>query len=303
MRPLLIVITGPTASGKTALAVGLARYLSTEVVSADSRQIYHDLPIGTAAPTEDEMGGVRHHLVGILDLDEYYSAARFEEDALATLSDIWKTNDVAVVCGGSMMYVDALVDGIDDMPTVSDATRRYVLDMLDNNGLEAVLAQLKICDPDYYEIVDRANTRRVVHALEICLQSGMPYSTFRKGEPKQRPFDVVKFAIDWPREQLFGRINSRVDDMIASGLEGEARRAFARGEFNSLNTVGYKEMKMLIDGEADLDFVRARIAKNTRVYAKKQLTWLRRKNDVTWLDPSDARAEAIAAVEAIREAE
>ncbi len=303
MRPLLIVITGPTASGKTALAVGLARYLSTEVVSADSRQIYHDLPIGTAAPTEDEMGGVRHHLVGILDLDEYYSAARFEEDALATLSDIWKTNDVAVVCGGSMMYVDALVDGIDDMPTVSDATRRYVLDMLDNNGLEAVLAQLKICDPDYYEIVDRANTRRVVHALEICLQSGMPYSTFRKGEPKQRPFDVVKFAIDWPREQLFGRINSRVDDMIASGLEGEARRAFARGEFNSLNTVGYKEMKMLIDGEADLDFVRARIAKNTRVYAKKQLTWLRRKNDVTWLDPSDALAEAIAAVEAIREAE
>ena len=201
------------------------------------------------------------------------------------------------------MYVDALVDGIDDMPTVSDATRRYVLDMLDNNGLEAVLAQLKICDPDYYEIVDRANTRRVVHALEICLQSGMPYSTFRKGEPKQRPFDVVKFAIDWPREQLFGRINSRVDDMIASGLEGEARRAFARGEFNSLNTVGYKEMKMLIDGEADLDFVRARIAKNTRVYAKKQLTWLRRKNDVTWLDPSDALAEAIAAVEAIREAE
>ena len=303
MRPLLIVITGPTASGKTALAVGLARYLSTEVVSADSRQIYHDLPIGTAAPTEDEMGGVRHHLVGILDLDEYYSAARFEEDALATLSDIWKTNDVAVVCGGSMMYVDAVVDGIDDMPTVSDATRRYVLDMLDNNGLEAVLAQLKICDPDYYEIVDRANTRRVVHALEICLQSGMPYSTFRKGEPKQRPFDVVKFAIDWPREQLFGRINSRVDDMIASGLEGEARRAFARGEFNSLNTVGYKEMKMLIDGEADLDFVRARIAKNTRVYAKKQLTWLRRKNDVTWLDPSDALAEAIAAVEAIREAE
>ena len=228
MRPLLIVITGPTASGKTALAVGLARYLSTEVVSADSRQIYHDLPIGTAAPTEDEMGGVRHHLVGILDLDEYYSAARFEEDALATLSDIWKTNDVAVVCGGSMMYVDALVDGIDDMPTVSDATRRYVLDMLDNNGLEAVLAQLKICDPDYYEIVDRANTRRVVHALEICLQSGMPYSTFRKGEPKQRPFDVVKFAIDWPREQLFGRINSRVDDMIASGLEGEARRALDR---------------------------------------------------------------------------
>ncbi len=303
MRPLLIVVTGPTASGKTALAVGLARYLSTEVVSADSRQIYHDLPIGTAAPTEDEMGGVRHHLVGILDLDEYYSAARFEEDALATLSDIWKTNDVAVVCGGSMMYVDALVDGIDDMPTVSDATRRYVLDMLDNNGLEAVLAQLKICDPDYYEIVDRANTRRVVHALEICLQSGMPYSTFRKGKPKQRPFDVVKFAIDWPREQLFGRINSRVDDMIASGLEAEARRAFARGEFNSLNTVGYKEMKMLIDGEADLDFVRARIAKNTRVYAKKQLTWLRRKNDVTWLDPSDALAEAIAAVEAIREAE
>ena len=209
--------------------------------------------------------------MGVLDLDEYYSAARFEEDALAILKDIWARNRVAVVCGGSMMYVDALTRGIDDMPTVSQSTRAYVLSLLDSHGLEGVLAQLQIVDPDYYALVDKANTRRVVHALEVSLRAGVPYSTLRTGKAKERDFDVIKIAIDRPREELFDRINRRVDAMIEAGLADEARAAFARGDYNSLNTVGYKEMRWYLDGEADLDFVRARIAKNTRVYAKNNL--------------------------------
>lgn len=280
---LLVVITGPTASGKTSLAISLAERYGTEIVSADSRQIYKDLPIGTAAPTAEEQARAYHHLVGVFSLDEYYSAARFEEDALGILGAIWEKRPVAIVCGGSMMYVDALVNGIDDMPTVDDGTRHYVLDMLSHHGLEGVLAQLRIVDPVYYGQVDKANTRRVVHALEVSLQAGRPYSTFRTGERRHRDFAVVKFAIDRPREELFGRINARVADMISAGLEEEARRALAKGSFNSLNTVGYKEMAAYFSGEMERDTAIARIAKNTRVYAKKQLTWLRRDPDVIWL--------------------
>lgn len=283
MKPLALIVTGPTASGKTGMAIELARHFNTEIVSADSRQIFKDIPIGTAAPTEEERSRAVHHLVGILPLDAYYSAARFETEALALLREIWKKSPVAIVCGGSMMYVDALTDGIDEMPDVSAGTRSYVLSLLNNNGLEAVLAQLRICDPDYYAQVDRANTRRIVHALEICLEAGVPYSTFRTGEKKERDFDILKIAIDMPRDQLFARINARVDAMIASGLEDEARRAFAKGNFNSLNTVGYKELRAYFDGIMDRDTAIARIAKNTRVYAKKQLTWLKKDQSVHWV--------------------
>ena len=242
-KPLLVVVTGPTASGKTSLAIELACCYGTEIISADSRQIFKDLPIGTAAPSPEERSRAFHHLVGILDLDGYYSAARFEEDALGILNTIFATRDIAIVCGGSMMYVDALTRGFDDMPRVSDATRNYVLSLLETQGTEAVLAQLEIVDPAYFAEVDRANTRRVVHALEISLEAGVPYSTLRKGQRRERPFRTLKLAVDWPREELFDRINRRVDAMIADGLEEEARRAFAVGDFNSLNTVGYKEMK------------------------------------------------------------
>lgn len=279
----LIVVTGPTASGKTSLAIELAERYGTEIVSADSRQIYRDLPIGTAAPTAEEQSRVKHHLVGFLGLEEYYSAARFEEDALAILEKIWQKSPVAIVCGGSMMYVDALVKGIDDMPTVSDATRNYVLDMLEHHGLAGVLAQLEICDPVYYAEVDKANTRRVVHGLEICLEAGMPYSGFRTGRGKERDFSTLKVAIERPREELFARINARVEAMMQAGLEDEARRAFAQGNFNSLNTVGYKEMAAYFRGEMDYATAVARIAKNTRVYAKKQLTWLKKDPQVSWI--------------------
>lgn len=295
---VLAIVTGPTASGKTGLAIRLARHFGTDVISADSRQMFRDIPIGTAAPGPEEQALARHHFVGTLPLDAYYSAARFETDVLALLPSLWRRSPVAVMCGGSMMYVDAVVRGIDEMPAVSDSTRTYVLNMLDQQGLEGVLAQLRICDPVYWEQVDRANTRRVVHALEICLEAGVPYSSLRKGSVARRDFRIVKMMIDRPREELFDRINRRVDLMIEQGLEAEARAALARGDFNSLNTVGYKELAAYFRGDMDRATAIARIAKNTRVYAKKQLTWLAKDPTVIRLDPATAFESALAAIEA-----
>ncbi len=295
---VLAIVTGPTASGKTGLAIRLARHFATDVISADSRQMFRDIPIGTAAPGPEEQALARHHFVGTLPLDAYYSAARFETDVLALLPSLWRRSPVALMCGGSMMYVDAVVRGIDEMPTVSDSTRTYVLNMLDQQGLEGMLAQLRICDPVYWEQVDRANTRRVVHALEICLEAGVPYSSLRKGSVARRDFRIVKMMIDRPREELFDRINRRVDLMMAQGLEAEARAALAQGDFNSLNTVGYKEMAAYFRGDMDRATAIARIAKNTRVYAKKQLTWLARDPTVIRLDPATAFESALTAIEA-----
>ncbi len=297
----LVVVTGPTASGKTDLAISIARHFACDIISADSRQIYRDIPIGTAAPSPEERRRAVHHFVGFLGLEEYYSAARFESDVMALLPSMWEKSAVAVMCGGSMMYVDAVVRGIDDMPTVDDRTRAYVAALYRDHGLDGICAQLEIVDPHYYARVDRRNPRRLLHALEVSLQAGRPYSSFCTGEARQRDFRVVKLAIDYPREQLFERINSRVERMMDAGFVEEARAAFAvAGNANSLNTVGYKELKKYIDGEWDLATAVARIAKNTRVYAKKQLTWLRRDNDVHWLDPSaDLFPQALAVIKKI----
>lgn len=299
---VLAIVTGPTASGKTGLAIRLARHFGTDVISADSRQMFRDIPIGTAAPGPEEQALARHHFVGTLPLDAYYSAACFETDVLALLPSLWRRSPVALMCGGSMMYVDAVVRGIDEMPAVSASTRAYVLNMLDQQGLEGVLAQLRICDPAYWEQVDRANTRRVVHALEICLEAGVPYSALRKGSVARRDFRIVKMMIDRPREELFDRINRRVDLMMAQGLEAEARAALAQGDFNSLNTVGYKEMAAYFRGDMDRATAIARIAKNTRVYAKKQLTWLARDPTVIRLNPATAFEGALAAIAAAADA-
>ncbi len=296
-KPILAVVTGPTASGKTELAIRLAEHYDTEIISADSRQIFRDLPIGTAAPSAEERSRAFHHLVGTHELDAYYSASLFESDALAILPEIWKKSPVAVVCGGSMMYIDALCRGLDEMPTVSDSTRAYVLSMLENHGLEGVLAQLEICDHDYWQQVDRSNTRRVIHAVEISLEAGVPYSSLRTDRVTERPFRIMKFAIERSRDELFGRINARVDRMIADGLEDEARRAFSRGNFNSLNTVGYKEMAAYFRGDMDFDTAVARIGKNTRVYAKKQLTWMSRDPEIIRLAPAEAFDEAVKAID------
>lgn len=286
--PTLIVITGPTGSGKSALAMEVATALGCHIISADSRQIYRHIPIGTAAPTPEDMARVPHHFVQTLELDEYYSAARFEEDVTALLPELWKDNDYAVMCGGSMMYVDAVTNGIDALPLISPEVRRQAYSMLENDGIEAVRERLRELDPEYFAQVDLQNHKRVVHALEICLESGVPYSSLRTGSKSERPFRILKFALDMPREELFGRINYRVDRMIAAGLEAEARSVYHLKHLNALNTVGYKEMFAIFDGVMDRPTAIARMAKNTRVYAKKQLTWLRRDPEVVWLDPAAA---------------
>lgn len=284
----LVVVTGATASGKTTTAIALAKKLGCDIISADSRQIYRDIPIITAAPSPDELAAVKHHFIGILPLEAYYSAARFEEDVMALLPELWQQNDYVVMTGGSMMYIDAVTHGIDPIPTVSDEIRRRVKEICDHEGLEAVTAMLGQLDPDYLARVDRANTRRIVHAVEVSLQAGIPYSTMLTGTRQQRDFRVVKLALDLPRETLFARINARVEAMETAGMEAEARKVFHLRHLNSLNTVGFKEMFSYFDGTMDRATALARIAKNTRVYAKKQLTWLRRDPDVRWISPSEA---------------
>lgn len=283
--PRLIVLTGATASGKSDMALELALRLHCEIISADARQIYRDMPIGTAAPSPRQLAAVPHHMVGILPLDHPYSAARYEADVLHLLPDVFsRGRGTAILCGGSQMYIDALTRGIDDLPTISPSTRQRVLSLLHDEGLPALLARLRSLDPEYAALVDPQNTRRVAHALEICLQAGVPYSRLRKGlQPKPRPFSVAKYALDIPRDVLFARINARVDAMMQAGLLEEARRLYPLRHLNALNTVGYKELFSYFDGSLDLPTAVARIAKNTRVYAKKQLTWLRRDPSVTWI--------------------
>lgn len=292
----LIVITGPTASGKSALAIDLALRLGTDIISADSRQIYRGIPISTAVPTEEERKGVRHHLLETLPLDAYYSASEFEQDALGLLDEAFRRGDHAVVCGGSMMYIDALCNGIDDIPTVPPSIREPLMRQWQAYGDGWIIDRLRELDPAHYEKVDRKNIKRVFHAVEICLTAGKPYSSLLTGERKQRPFRTVKICLDGQREELFRRINVRVERMVAAGLEEEARRVYPSRHLNSLNTVGLKEMFMMIDGEMTMEQAVARIQKNTRVYAKKQLTWHKRDMSLVRLDfgsPTDYNIERI----------
>ncbi len=292
-RPKLIVITGPTGSGKTDLSINIARELGCHILSADSRQLYRGLPIGTAAPTPQQLAEVPHHFVGILDLHSYYSAAQYETDALQLLDELWRETPYAVMCGGSMMYVDAVVNGIDQLPTITPEIRSAAYALYHEGGIERVRATLTELDPDYYAIVDRNNHKRMIHAIEITMQAGVPYSSLRTGEKKPREFDVMKLAIDYPREVLFDRINRRVDAMIDAGLEAEAAGVYQYRHLNSLNTVGYKEMFAVIDGTMDRETAIARMAKNTRVYAKKQLTWLKRDPSVRYLSADNAFSQAM----------
>lgn len=283
----LIVITGPTGVGKTATAIGIAQALSAEIISADSRQLYRDIPVVTAAPTAEQLALVPHHFVGTLGLDEYYSAAQFESDVLELLPRLFEKSPYAVMCGGSMLYIDAVCKGIDDIPTISDEVRRRVYAEYEQYGLEYMLNRLKQLDPEHYEVVDRCNYKRVVHAVEICLQAGVPYSRLRTNQAKPRPFRIIKIGLNLPREQLFERINKRVIDMIDGGLLDEARRVYPLRHLNSLNTVGLKELFAYFDGTMDYETAVARIQKNTRVYAKKQLTWYAKDTDMRWFAPGD----------------
>ncbi len=295
----LVIVTGPTGSGKTDLAIDIAESLDTEIVSADSRQIFRGIPIGTAVPSPEQLARVRHHFVETLGLEEYYSAAMYEEEALATLDMIWATRDYAVMCGGSMMYIDAVTKGIDPLPTISAEIRDKALDIYNKGGIPALIDTLRTLDPAYLTDCDLNNHRRLVHAIEISLQAGVPYSSLRSGESKKRPFRVIKMAINHSREALFDRINRRVDAMIEAGLEQEAARVYPLRHLNSLNTVGYKELFAMMDGTMPRETAIPRIAKNTRVYAKKQLLWLSKDPSVILLDP--ARPLLPQAMAAIRE--
>lgn len=293
MSKTLIVITGPTGVGKTATAITLAQHLHCDIINADSRQIYRGIPICTAAPTAEELAAARHHFVAIKDLEESYSAAQFEGDVMELLPSLWRQGDYAVMCGGSMLYVDAVCRGIDQLPDISPEVRSAVKEKLQTHGLASLVEELERLDPQYASTIDRKNTSRVCHGVEICRQAGVPYSSLRTGMAKQRDFRIVKIALNTDREQLFDRINKRVDRMIEAGLEQEARSVYHLRHLNSLNTVGMKEMFALFDGTMDRDTAIQRIKKNTRVYAKKQLTWYHRDPEITWVTPADACATAL----------
>ena len=285
MPKTLIVLLGPTAVGKTSLSLRLARYFDCPIISADSRQLYRDIPIITAAPTAEEQASVPHHFVGMLGLTDYYSAARYEEEVLSLLEQHFQTHDVALLTGGSMMYIDAVCDGIDDIPNVDEHTRALLMERYQQNGLEPLVAELKLLDPEYYEQCDIRNPKRVIHALEICYMTGTTYTSFRVRKKKERPFRILKIGLQREREDLFDRINRRVTQMVEQGALEEVRRVMPFRAENSLNTVGVKELLKVLDGEWEQNFALDRLRKNTRVYAKKQMTWFKKDDTIHWFHP------------------
>lgn len=288
-KPTLLVIIGPTGIGKTDLSLDLAEKYHTCIISADSRQLYADLKIGTASPTPEQLARVTHYFVGTLKLTDYYSAAQYEAEAIKKLEELFQKHSVVVLTGGSMMYVDAVCKGIDDIPTVDKETRQYLMERYEKEGLEPLCAELKLRDPEYYSIADIRNPKRVIHALEICYMTGKTYTSFRTQTQKERPFHIIKIGLQRDREELYKRINQRVDLMIEEGLLEEARKVYPYRNLNSLNTVGYKELFKYFDGEWDLPYAIEKIKQNSRIYSRKQVTWFKRDADITWFHPDQKK--------------
>lgn len=283
----LVVLLGPTGVGKTALSLELAQHLGSEIVSADSRQIYRELPIGTAAPTPAERAAVPHHLVGSRSITEPYSASMYEVEALAVVKALHARGDFALSSGGSMMYIDALTRGIDEMPDVDPEVRSLVWRRYEEEGLEPILEELSVLDPIYYQRVDRYNYKRVLHGYEMCLSTGKPFSSFLKGQERERPWRTIKIGLNRERDELYQRINTRVYAMMEQGLVDEALAVYPQRELNALNTVGYKELFAHFDGSISLDEAIRQIQRNSRIYARKQLTWWRRDASIQWFRPDE----------------
>lgn len=292
----LIVILGPTGVGKTELCLTVAEHLHIPIINADSRQVYAEIPIGTAAPTEEQMRRVPHFFVGTRHLDDYYSASLYEQDVLQLLPRLFQESrsyhpehPVALLTGGSMMYIDAVCKGIDDIPTVDEETRAELKRRLAEEGLEPLAEQLRLLDPEYWTVVDRKNPRRLVHALEICLMTGKPFSSFLTHQTKLRPFRIIRIGLNRDREELYGRINARVVKMIDQGLLDEALAVYPQRHTNALNTVGFKESFEYLDGLVTLDDTILHIQSNTRRYMRKQLTWFKRDADIRWFHPDNVK--------------
>lgn len=283
----LFVIVGPTGVGKTSLCLKVAEHLNTVIINADSRQVFKETPVGTAAPTKDERKSIRHFFVGNLHINEYYNASKYEQDVLKLLNILFKYKDNVIMSGGSMMYVDAVCKGIDDIPSVDDNIRKTLQERFDKEGLSGISKELALLDPDYYAIVDKNNHKRIIHALEICLSTGKPYSSFRKNITKERPFRIIKIGLNMDRQRLYERIDLRVEQMIHDGLIQEALNVYEYKDLNALNTVGYKETFEYLDGLCTLDNAIFRIKSNTHKYCRKQLTWFRRDPNIHWFSPDN----------------
>ena len=282
---ILVILAGPTAVGKTSLSINLAEFFNTEIVSADSRQIYEEMRIGTAVPGTDQLNAIPHHLVRYRSISDYYNASMYEHDALAVLDDIFRKHPLAILTGGTGMYIDAICYGIDELPSADPEIREHLQQRLKKEGIESLRFDLKKLDPDYYGSVDLHNPKRILKALEICLITGKPYSSFLKKKKIARPFKIVKIGLDLPREELFDRINRRVDRMIAEGLVEEARLLYGQKHLNAMKTVGYRELFLHFDGSITLGQAIDLIKRNTRHYARRQLTWFRKYQDMKWFHP------------------
>jgi len=283
----LVVLIGPTGVGKTELSLDLAERLNSPIISCDSRQLYKGIPIGTAAPTQDQLQRVKHYFIGTLELTDYYSASQYEEDALMLISQLHTSHDTLLMTGGSMMYIDAVCKGIDEIPTIDENLRKDLFELYTAEGLDPIRSQLKLLDPIFYNQVDLKNHKRVIHALEVCLMTGKPYSSLRTGTKKERPFNIIKIGLTRDREELYERINRRVDEMIKNGLLEEARKVHPLKSLNSLNTVGYKELFQHFDGNCSLDFAIEKIKQNSRIYSRKQMTWFKKDEEIAWFSPSE----------------
>lgn len=285
----LVVITGPTASGKTDIAISIARWFNTEIISADSRQFYKEIPIGTAAPLPSQLKLVKHHFVGHLSIHDQYNVSKYQSEVLSLLEKLWERNNVVVMAGGSGLYINAVCNGIDELPDPDTLLRKQLENTFHEKGIAALQEQLKILDPEFYNQVDLKNPKRLMRAIEVCLQTGKKYSSLRKNRPQPRNFNILKIGLELPRNELFERINMRTGKMINAGWLQEAENVFPWRHLNALNTVGYKELFDYLQGKTDLDFAIEKIKTNTRRYAKRQITWFKKDDDIHMFSPHSVK--------------